>query len=194
MQYQVQKGRREVGLTYAVAAGRALLLLLVGNLALVASARLEVPFWPVPMTLETFAVLVIAATYGRRLAIATVGLFLVEGAAGLPVFAGGGGPLYFVGTTGGYLIGFALATVLIAWLMEHGWKAGYLRIAGAMFGGTIVVWAVGVGWLGTLIGWHDAVLQGLVPFALGDIVKVSLAALTVTIGRGVVENLHARHH
>lgn len=194
MQYQVQKGRREAGLTYGVAAGRVLLLLLVGNLALVASAHLEVPFWPVPMTLETFAVLVIAATYGRRLAIATVGLFLVEGAAGLPVFAGGGGLLYVIGPTGGYLLGFALATVLIAWLMDHGWKAGGLRVAGAMCGGTMVVWAVGVGWLGTLIGWHDAILQGLVPFVFGDIVKAVLAALTVTIGRSVVQNLRARRH
>ncbi len=194
MQYQVQKNARATGLAYGVATGRALLLLLVGNLALVASAHLEVPFWPVPMTLETFAVLVIAATYGQRLAASTVGLFLAEGAVGLPVFAGGGGFVYFTGTTGGYLIGFLLATMLVAWLMDHGWKAGYLRIAAAMFVGTVIVWVVGVGWLGTLIGWHGAVLKGLVPFALGDVLKVLLAALTVTIGRGAMQSLRARRH
>ena len=104
---------------------RAVILAACGSLLLTLAAKINVPFYPVPMTMQTFAVLVIAMSFGKRLGLGSVLLYLVEGAAGLPVFAGtpekGIGIAYMMGPTAGYLLGFVLATMLVSYLAEKGW-------------------------------------------------------------------------
>jgi biotin transport system substrate-specific component len=98
-------------------------LAVIGSILLTISAKIQVPFWPVPMTMQTLVVLVLGVAYGWRLAGATVLLYLAQGALSLPVFAGGGGLAYMSGPTGGYLVGFLLAAVAVGWLAERGWLA-----------------------------------------------------------------------
>ena len=154
---------------------RAIALALIGTALLTVSAKIQVPFWPVPMTMQTFVVLVLGMAYGWRLAGATVLLYLAQGAIGLPVFAGGGGIAYMAGPTGGYLAGFLLAAVAVGWLAEHGWDRSMPRTLAAMLIGTGIIFACGLAWLSSLIGLPQAVSAGLVPFLLGEAVKVALA-------------------
>jgi biotin transport system substrate-specific component len=164
-------------------------LAVLGTLLLWASAKISVPFWPVPMTLQTGAVAALAAIYGWRLGGATVLLYLAEGAAGLPVFQGtpqqGVGIAYMMGPTGGYLFGMVLQAVVTGWLAERGLARDPLRLFGAMLAGEIVLFACGLAWLATVIGWEKPVLAlGLYPFVLGDLVKIALAAgLVAATGR-----------
>lgn len=166
-------------------------LVLLGTMILWASAKISVPFWPVPMTLQTGAVALIAAVYGWRLGLATVLAYLAEGALGMPVFTGtpekGIGLAYMAGPTGGYLFGMALQAVVTGWLVERGLGRGPVRLFGAMIAGEVVLFAVGLAWLGTLIGWDKPVLAlGLYPFVLGDLVKIALAAsLAAAAGRAI---------
>ncbi|MGQ7791290.1 biotin transporter BioY [Faunimonas sp. B44] len=166
-------------------------LVLLGTMILWASAKISVPFWPVPMTLQTGAVALIAAVYGWRLGLATVLAYLAEGALGMPVFTGtpekGIGLAYMAGPTGGYLFGMALQAIVTGWLVERGLGRGPVRLFGAMFAGEVVLFAVGLAWLGTLIGWDKPVLAlGLYPFVLGDLVKIALAAsLAAAAGRAI---------
>ena len=166
---------------------RAGLLAVVGSLLLVASAKLPgIPAWPVPISMQTFAVLVLGAAYGWRLGAATVVLYLAYGLAGLPVFANpGAGPAYFAGTTGGYLIGFALAAAAVGWLAERGWTRGYVRTALAMVAGNAVIYAFGLVWLYAVLvvfqgleGWGmgRVVAAGMTQFLVGDAVKLVVAA------------------
>ena len=160
----------------------------LGSLILWASAKVSVPFWPVPMTLQTGAVALLAAAYGWRLGLATVVLYLMEGAAGLPVFQGGGGLAYLAGPTGGFLIGFALAAALVGWFAERGFDRNPVKLFGAMVVADAIVFALGLLWLGTVIGWDKPVLQlGLYPFILGDLVKMALAAGIVSAGATLVK-------
>jgi len=167
-------------------------LVVAGSLLLWASAKIQVPFYPVPMTLQTLAIMVIAATFGMRLGVATVLLYLVEGAFGLPVFAGtpekGIGLAYMVGPTGGYLAGYILAVALVGWLAERGFDRNIFRLFSAMFVGDAVIFALGILWLGTLLGWDKPVLAwGLYPFILGDLTKIALAASIAVAGRRVMQ-------
>ena len=155
---------------------RTLLLALAGNALLVISAKIQIPFWPVPMTMQTFAVLVIGITYGSRLGAATIVLYLAEGAAGLPVFAGGGGIAYLLGPTGGYLLGFVIAAALVGWLGEHGWDRKMSTTALAMLLGNLVIYASGLLWLGAIVGYEKVLSVGLWPFLPGDALKLVLAA------------------
>ncbi len=166
-------------------------LVVAGSLVLWASAKIQVPFWPVPMTLQTLAIMVIAATFGMRLGVATVLLYLAEGAFGLPVFAGtpekGIGLAYMIGPTGGFLVGFVLAVGLVGWLAERGLDRSAFRLFGAMLVGDVIVFAVGLFWLGTLLGWDKPILAwGLYPFVLGDLTKIALAAAGVAAGRRLI--------
>jgi biotin transport system substrate-specific component len=164
---------------------------ILGSLILWASAKISVPFWPVPMTLQTGAVALIGAAYGWRLGLATVFLYLAEGAFGLPVFQGtpqqGIGLAYMIGPTGGYLIGFAAAAAIIGWLAERGFDRNPVKLFGAMLLADAVVFALGLTWLGSVIGWDKPVLElGLYPFILGDLVKLALAACIVSAGARLV--------
>lgn len=162
------------------AALRAAILVVVGSLLLTASAKAQVPMWPVPMTMQSFVVLVIGMAYGSRLAAATVGFYLLQGAVGLPVFAGtpekGIGLAYMMGPTGGYLAGFMVAAAAMGWLAERGWDRTLWRATIAMAIGTTLMFIPGVTWLAVLIGWSKAVAAGLTPFILGSVLKLALAA------------------
>lgn len=157
-----------------------------GALALALSAKIQVPFYPVPMTLQTLVLLAMSAAYGARLAGATLALYLAEGLAGLPVFAGAtAGPAYMMGPTGGYLAGFLAAAVLVGWLADRGWDRSGLRLIAAMSLGHVLVFALGFAWLAMLIGAQKAWLGGVAPFFAATIVKTLLAwALVAAAWRG----------
>jgi biotin transport system substrate-specific component len=163
----------------------------LGSLILWASAKISVPFWPVPMTLQTGAVVMLAAAYGARLGAATVALYLAEGAAGLPVFSAGGGFLYLLGPTGGFLVGFLPAAALVGWLVERGFDRSPFELFGVMLAGDAIVFLLGFAWLAAFavmpsgaggIGATAAMTGGVLPFVFGDIVKVALAASIVSAG------------
>lgn len=170
---------------------RAATLLLLGSVLLTASAKAQVPMWPVPMTMQTFVVLVIGMTYGLHLGTATVVLYLVEGAFGFPVFAGtpekGIGLAYMMGPTGGYLLGFVIAAALMGWLAERGWGRTLPWAIAAMTAGTVLQLVPGVAWLATLIGWDKAIAAGLTPFLAGAAVKIALAAAVLPLAWRMLE-------
>lgn len=155
---------------------RSVLLAIVGSGLLAISAKVQVPFWPVPMTMQTFAVLLIGFTYGWRLGAATVVLYLAEGAAGLPVFAGGGGIAYLAGPTAGYLLGFVVAAALVGRLAELGWDRKVSTTALAMLLGNLAIYVSGLLWLGTVVGYGKVFAVGMLPFLPGDALKLALAA------------------
>ena len=152
------------------------------SLVLAVSARVSVPFWPVPMTLQTLAVLTIAGLGGPRVATAAMLAYLAEGAIGLPVFAAtperGLGLAYLAGPTGGYLLGMLAAAPLVGVLARR--TAGRpVALLGAMTMGSVVVYAAGAAWLASYIGAARAVALGVAPFLAGDAVKTALAAAVV---------------
>lgn len=158
---------------------RRIFLVLAGSLFLAACSWIEVPMVPVPMTMQTFGLVVIGALYGWRLGGATVLTYLMQGALGLPVLAGGAaGFIHFVGPTAGYLFGFAAATVIVGWLAERGFARRPLAAFAVMVLGHAAILAPGVAWLATAIGlgWTQAAAVGLTPFLLGMVLKSALAA------------------
>lgn len=161
---------------------RLIVLAIAGTALMAVSAKLQVPMWPVPMTMQTFAVLVIAMSFGLRLGAATLLLYLAEGAVGLPVFASGAGLAYLVGPTGGYLVGFFVAAALVGWLAEKGWDRNVVQTVIAMALGTLVIFGLGVTWLAIFLGDADkAIASGLTPFLVGAAVKIALAAAVLPI-------------
>lgn len=161
---------------------RVVFLALVGSALIAVSSKIQVPMVPVPMTLQTLVILAIGMAAGWRLGGLTVLLYLAEGAAGLPVFAGtpekGLGLAYMVGTTGGYLLGFLLAALVIGLLAEAGWDRSVPLAATAMLIGNVVIYIPGLLWLGSVAGWDNPILQwGLTPFIVGDLVKLAIASL-----------------
>ena len=154
------------------------ILAIAGSLVLTLSAKVQIPFWPVPMTLQTLAVLVIGMAYGPRLGGATLLLYLAEGVIGLPVFAGsperGIGLAYLAGPTGGYLVGFVLAATLVGFMAERGWDRSPVTTAAAMAAGNLVIYVCGVAWLGAVIGYGKVWSAGVEPFLLGDAIKIAL--------------------
>lgn len=162
-----------------------------GSLLLALSAKITVPFWPVPMTLQVLAVFLIGAAYGRNLAAATLLLYLAEGAAGLPVFATGAGLAYMAGPTGGYLAGFLVAAAIAGWAADRGLDRNPLTLFGAMLVGEIVILALGAAWLSVLFGFGKALEYGVGPFIVTDLVKVALAAAIVPATWNLIERLRA---
>lgn len=161
------------------------MIAVLGSLLLWASAKVSVPFLPVKMTMQLFVVLALGLSLGARLAGATVLLYLVEGAAGLPVFTGtpekGVGLLYMMGPTGGYLLGFLLAAIATGWLADRGFARHPVSAVAAAFVGAVIVYVPGLLWLGMLLGWDKPILAwGLYPFLLSDAIKVVLAGLIVS--------------
>ena len=159
---------------------RAFILAVLGSLLLTLSAKVQIPFYPVPLTMQTFVVLAIGFAYGWKLGGFTLLLYLAEGAAGLPVFAGtpekGIGIAYMTGATGGYLLGFVVAAALCGWLAERGWDRRVPTTFAAMLLGNLVIYAFGLLWLGSLLGWDKPLLHwGLYPFLPGDLLKIALA-------------------
>ncbi len=163
------------------AAARATALVLIGSVLLTVSAKVQVPFWPVPMTMQTYAVLVLGAVYGMRLGAATVATYLLQGALGLPVFATGAGLAYLAGPTGGYLVGFLAAAALTGYLADRGFGRTFLSGLGMFLLGDIVIFGLGLGWLSALIGVQKAVAGGLLPFLPGEALKVALAMASLPL-------------
>jgi biotin transport system substrate-specific component len=158
-----------------------LVLVLAGSalIALAAQVRIPLPFSPVPVTGQTFAVLLVAAALGR-LGLASVIAYLIEGAIGLPVFAGGGfGVATIVGPTGGYLIGFALAAALVGSAVERGWDRHLVTALAAMLLGEVAIYACGLAWLARFALPVPLLDAGLLPFIPGDLVKLALASLAL---------------
>lgn len=155
---------------------------IAGSLLLTLSAKINLPFYPVPQTMQTFVVVGLGLALGSRLAALTVSLYLLQGAAGLPVFAGmpekGIGLAYMFGPTGGYLLGFLLAAIVVGLLAERGWDKSILKSFSAALLGTAIIFVPGLIWLGSIIGWDKPILAlGLYPFVFGGLVKSGLSAL-----------------
>lgn len=162
---------------------RKLLLVAGGTAVLAASSWVSIPLQPVPVSMQTFAVLMVGALYGWRLGGLTVLAWLLEALAGLPVLAGGAGGLApFMGKTAGYLLAFPIAAMLMGWLAARGWDgARPLRAFFAMLLCTTLILLVGGAWLGVLIGAQKGWQFGVLPFLVGDVVKSALGAATLAL-------------
>ena len=150
-------------------------LMIIGTLILAFSSKVQVPFWPVPMTMQTFVIFLIGMTYGVRLSFATVTLYLLEGAAGLPVFASGGGLSYLFGPTAGYLYGMLFASVAISYFANLGFSKTYFKAAFSLIIGSIIIFSFGILYLGSIIGYEKAIAAGLFPFIPSELFKIALA-------------------
>ena len=158
---------------------KSLLAIVLGSIALTISAKIKIPFYPVPMTMQTFVVLFLGISLGYKIGLATIGLYLLEGIVGLPVFSNspekGVGLLYFTGPTMGYLIGFLIACYLASMIK---FEDSYFVILGKLVLATSTIYILGLLWLGTLIGWDKPIFAlGAKPFLLAEIFKISILAL-----------------
>ena len=158
----------------------------LGTLFLALSSYIEVPMVPVPVTMQTFAVTLIGALYGWRLGAITIAAWLVEGAVGFPVLAGGAaGIQHFVGPTGGYLFAFPLVGALVGWLAERGWNGSRVLLAfAAMVLGNLACLVLGTAWLAVMIGLEQAITFGFLPFLVGGLLKSALGAATLKLFSG----------
>ena len=154
-------------------------LVLFGTLLLALSSKVQVPFWPVPMTMQTFIVFIIGMAYGSKLAFLTLVAYLLEGALGLPVFAKGGGLLYLTGDTAGYLYGMTIAAAVIGYLAELGYNESYFKSLISLIIGTFIIFLLGVGYLGSIIGYDKALAGGLYPFIPSEFFKIGLAVVLI---------------
>ena len=158
---------------------KSLFAIILGSLALTISAKIKIPFYPVPMTMQTFVVLFLGISLGYKIGLASVGLYLLEGIAGLPVFSNspekGVGLIYFTGPTMGYLIGFLAASYLASKISS---KDNFLLVLAKLTIATSTIYLLGLLWLGTLIGWDKPIFAlGAKPFLLAEVFKVVLLAL-----------------
>ena len=158
---------------------KSILVVLVGSILLTISAKIKIPFYPVPMTMQTFVVLFLGISFGYKIGIATVGLYLIDGIFGLPVFSNspekGVGIVYFTGPTMGYLIGFLLATFLAGYLdLKTNIESIFLKLILSVS----VIYILGLIWLGILIGWDKPIFQlGAAPFLLAELFKILILTL-----------------
>lgn len=158
-------------------------LALLGTLVLTLSAKTKVVLGPVDMSLQTLAIFLIAASFGMRLGVATLLLYMAQGAMGFPVFQGtpekGLGIAYMLGSTGGFLAGFVVMAAIVGWAADRFWDRNPLKLLAAMLTAEIIMMAMGYSWLAMLIGAEKAWQFGVVPFILPDLVKVALASALV---------------
>ncbi|MDC3186092.1 biotin transporter BioY [Candidatus Pelagibacter sp.] len=160
---------------------KSLLAIVLGLIALTISAKIKIPFYPVPMTMQTFVVLFLGISLGYKIGLATIGLYLIEGIAGLPVFSNspekGVGLIYFIGPTMGYLIGFLTACYLASMIK---FEDSFFIILCKLVLATSTIYILGLLWLGTLIGWDKPIFAlGAKPFLLAEIFKIAILALLV---------------
>ena len=152
-------------------------LVVFGSMLLAASAQFKIPLYPVPITGQTLVVLLIGMTYGPRLGGITMAAYLLEGAIGLPVFAGGAaGVAVLMGPTGGYLFGFFLASIAMGYLAELGMGRTAASTVAAMVIGNCLIYLCGTLWLANFIGLGQAIAAGVLPFLYGDALKLIVAA------------------
>ena len=155
------------------------LIIILGSLALTISAKIKIPFYPVPMTMQTFVVMLLGLAFGYKIGLATVSLYLLEGIVGLPVFSNspekGVGLVYFTGPTMGYLFGFLSATLIAGTISSND---NTLKIISKLLLSVSTIYILGVLWLGTLIGWDKPILEfGVYPFLLAEIFKLALLVI-----------------
>ena len=155
---------------------KSLVVIILGSIILTVSAKIKIPFYPVPMTMQTFVVLLLGVSFGYKIALASVGLYLLEGILGLPVFSNsperGVGLAYFTGPTMGYLIGFLSACFLASLVKKDD---NYLIIFLKLVLSVSTIYIFGVLWLGTIIGWDKPILElGVIPFLIAEIFKICL--------------------
>lgn len=163
-----------------------------GFVALAAQVSFELPFTPVPITGQTFAVLLVGASLGALLGLASLGLYLFVGALGAPVYAEGShGWEVLTGPTGGYIVGFVLAAALIGALAQQRWDRRFSSAVAAMLSGNVLVYAVGLPWLAVDqgLGFEDTLEAGLYPFVVGDLLKLYLAGALLPGAWRLVERL-----
>ena len=158
---------------------KSLIVIFFGSILLAISAKIKIPFYPVPMTMQTFVVMLLGISFGGKIAIATISLYLLEGILGLPVFSNsperGIGLAYFTGPTMGYLIGFLFACFFASFIKKND---NYFKIFLKLILSVSVIYILGVIWLGTLIGWDKPVLElGVSPFLLAEIFKITLLTI-----------------
>ena len=158
---------------------KSLLAIVFGSIVLTISAKIKIPFYPVPMTMQTFVVLFLGISLGYKIGLATIGLYLIEGIAGLPVFSNspekGVGLLYFTGPTMGYLIGFLTACYLASMIK---YEDGFFVVLSKLVVATSTIYILGLLWLGTLIGWEKPIFAlGAKPFLLAEVFKITILAL-----------------
>ena len=156
-------------------------LIFLGTIALTISAKLKIPFYPVPMTMQTFVVLFLGLAFGYKIGLATVSVYLLEGIIGMPVFSNspekGVGLVYFTGPTMGYLIGFLFAVFFAGYLNL---KNNIFIIFSKLIFSVSTIYLFGILWLGTLIGWDKPILElGVTPFLLAELFKVLLATFAI---------------
>jgi len=160
---------------------KSLLIIFLGSVILTISAKIKIPFYPVPMTMQTFVVLFLGISFGYKIALATIGLYIIEGILGLPVFSNspekGVGIVYFTGPTMGYLIGFFSACFLASFVRVDD---NYFVIFGKLILAVSTIYILGVLWLGILIGWDKPIFElGVMPFLLAEIFKLLLLTTIV---------------
>ena len=160
-----------------------LLLVFFGSIAITISAKLKIPFYPVPMTMQTFVVLFLGISFGYKIGLATVGLYLFEGIIGIPVFSNspekGVGLVYFTGPTMGYLIGFLVATFLVGYMNL---KTNMFVIFIKLIFSVSTIYILGVLWLGYTIGWDKPVIQlGVTPFLLAEFFKILILTILAKV-------------
>ena len=158
---------------------KSLLIIFLGSVILAISAKIKIPFYPVPMTMQTFVVLFLGITLGYKIALATVGIYLLEGIIGLPVFSNsperGIGLAYFTGPTMGYLIGFLSACILASFVKS---SDNYFMIFLKLIISVSTIYILGVLWLGNLIGWDKPIFKlGVMPFLLAETFKILLLTI-----------------
>jgi len=158
-----------------------LFLAILGTILLAISAKIKIPFWPVPMTMQTFVVLLLGIVYGWKLGLFTVSLYLIEGIAGLPVFAGtpekGIGLVYFTGPTMGYLVGFLVAVFLTGFFtFNNNFFKNFIKLIFSVS----FIYILGLLWLGSIIGWDKPVFElGAQPFLLAELFKILILSALI---------------
>jgi len=160
---------------------KSLLVIFLGSVLLAISAKIKIPFYPVPMTMQTFVVLFLGISFGYKIAIATVSLYLIEGILGLPVFSNsperGIGLAYFTGPTMGYLIGFLTACFLASYIKV---SDNYFIVITKLVLSVSSIYILGILWLGTLIGWDKPIFElGVAPFLLAEVFKIALLTILI---------------
>ena len=154
-------------------------IVVICSFLLILSAKIKVDLYPVPMTMQPLAVLMIAMLCGRNISVGAVSLYLLQGMIGIPVFAYGGGLPYLLGPTGGFLFGFFFASIIIGELADRGWGKFLFKSVFAMLLGLLVIYICGVIQLSIIKGFNFAIINGLKPFIIGDLYKLILAALLI---------------
>ena len=156
-------------------------IIIFGSLLITLSAKIKIPFYPVPMTMQTFMIILIGASFGYKIGLATVSIYLFEGIIGLPVFSNspekGTGLIYFTGPTMGYLLGF-LGAVFFAGYFKYN-KNTFLNFIKIVFS-VFTIYLLGLVWLGYLIGWDKPIFKlGAEPFLLAELLKVIILTILV---------------